>query len=467
MQNRPFRKLISSYLYLLGWLLPLTLLPCACEQELSPPEKLLLLSAGANGQILSEGAENIPLSPVIELTFSSALDPIKMGAALTISGTGGTLPVALSYSNASSKVSVSMGTLAYGTRYQLQLTAGPLGQRGEVLEKALLINFTTIEKGLITETAPCIAATEACLQGFNIPGTGSAQGTFWFYGSYPVFQDNARWKNLRTALIVLHGQNRDADLYFTTLTSALRKEALQAQIALAAPFFRSAAEAKSGDLYWGQNDWREGKPSLTPQLPVSSMEVLDGLVKRFADSTVFPAMKNILITGHSSGALLAQLYAISNRSEQKYPHLNFSYLVANSQYFYYPDNLRFDEAKGQFLTPANCPLFNHWPLGFVNAPSYLANVSKSTVDQQMTRRNIVYVLGNGSGPDPTLNTQNCEAQLLGSTRFKRGEHIFTFLENHYSGMHKSRKQVVNGVGHDGQGIYLSTEFADLLKTLVK
>jgi hypothetical protein len=467
MGSRLFHEYTSARSYLLRWLMPLAILFGACAREEPATEKLLLLGTGANGQALVDGAVNIPLSPVIELTFSAALDPAKFGAALSVSGPGGKLPVTVAFSNASSKASVSTGTLEYGTRYQLQLNAGILGQRGEVLEKALQLYFTTVEQGVISEMAPCITATEDCLQSFTMPGNSGTSGKFSFYGSYPVFEKNARWKNLRTALIVLHGQNRDADFYFTTLTAALRKENLQGQVALAAPFFKSAAEAKSGDLYWGQNDWREGRPSLTPQLPISSIEILDQLIARLADSTFFPAMKHIIVTGHSSGALLAQLYAISNRTEQKYAHLHFSYLVANSQYFYYPEDLRFDEAKSQFFTPANCPAFNRWPLGFVNAPAYLTGVPKNTIDQQMTSRNIVYVLGNGPGPDPLLNTQDCEALLLGSTRFKRGEHIFTFLETRYNTIHKSRKLIVNGVGHDGQGIYLSQEFSDLLKLLTK
>ncbi|MCB9317157.1 MAG: hypothetical protein H6569_13535 [Lewinellaceae bacterium] len=179
-------------------------------------------------------------------------------------------------------------------------------------------------------------------------------------------------------------------------------------------------------------------------------------------------LKNVVVTGHSSGALFTHAYAAANKSEPLYPDLDFTYVIANSQYFYYPDDVRYDENSGQFVVPTGCVAFNHWPLGFVNPPPYLTGVTEATVDQQIVGRKITYLLGTSDTvAGGTLNTTDCEAVLLGANRFKRGEHIFSLLETNYPGVHNSQKVLVPGVGHDAQGMYQSAVFRGLLGGLLE
>jgi len=45
--------------------------------------------------------------------------------------------------------------------------------------------------------------------------------------------------------------------------------------------------------------------------------------------------------------------------------------------------------------------------------------------------------------------------------------MFKFMELAYPGIHNQKKVIVNGIGHDGQGMYQSSEFKLLLTHLLK
>ncbi|MCB9080293.1 MAG: Ig-like domain-containing protein [Lewinellaceae bacterium] len=460
-QNQP-RQLSQLLAYCLG----LALLLGACGKEEMEVTPISLLSLSANGLTLTDGATNVPTTASLELTFSGALAADKFAAAVSLNSPTGKVPVQLSYTNASSKAIINAGTLAFGTRYTLQVPATVIGQRGETLDRAIAITFTTQEEGPVTEMAPCVSASADCLQTLSLAGNNGTTATFDYYSSYPIFLEKARWEKLRSAVVVVHGQNRDAPEYFSYMMATLRQEKLENNTILIAPFFKSSAEAKANDLQWSTSGWREGQGAATTNAPISSFTVIDRLIAQLANKDRFPVLEKIIITGHSSGALFTQLYAAANRAENSYPGISFSYVVANSQYFYYPLDLRYNEGSGQFFTPTNCPAFNRWPLGYTAPPAYLQGTQKADVDRQLTQRDVIYLLGNGGGADGTLNTTDCEATLLGSTRFKRGSNMFLFLETNYAATHKSRKVIVNGIGHDGQGMYQSPEFRTLLKGLM-
>jgi hypothetical protein len=266
---------------------------------------------------------------------------------------------------------------------------------------------------------------------------------------------------------VLHGQNRDADAYFDYLLSALRRQNLLDSTVLISPFFKADTDTGTGDLYWSNTAWRSGLPATGADNSSNALNLLDSLVNRLANKERFPVLRSILVTGHSSGALLAQLYALANRSESTHSSLRFHYAVANTQYYYYPDERRVNESTGALYVPPNCPAYQAWPLGYQNPSPYLLGVPKSTVDRQLGERSIAYLLGNGTAADPTLNTTDCDATLLGSTRYKRGENYFLSLQNSYGQNLKSQKIIVQGVSHDGLGVYASPEFQGYLRNVLQ
>ena len=275
-------------------------------------------------------------------------------------------------------------------------------------------------------------------------------------------KENAQWENLKNAVIVVHGLNRNADDYFNYMSASLRDQSLEETTVLISPFFKNNADAEDNDLYWDNSNWREGQPSNNSSLNISSFEVIDLIIDQLADTEHFPVLENILITGHSSGALFTHVYTAGNKAKAKHPSINFYFGVANSQYFYYPDDVRYNTASTTFTAPSSCSNYNHWPLGFVNAASYTDDVSKTVIDEQFIDADLTYFLGtNDISTTGSLNTADCSAVLLGEHRLDRGERMYQFLETFYSN-HHHQKQLINNVGHNAQSMYSSSVFMNYL-----
>lgn len=220
-------------------------------------------------------------------------------------------------------------------------------------------------------------------------------------------------------------------------------------------------------FHWPSSGWREGQNSLG-MFPLSSFELIDRLVTRVIESGQFPNLNQVVITGHSSGGLFTHLYAAANAVETDFPSYRFSYLTSNSQYFYYPDERRVRRTGGapQLFVPGNCNGHDIWPLGYRLVPFYLTQVSKESFNQRFLERRLIYFEGSGSGADPSLNTTDCSAVLLGDSRFQRGQNIFDYMELVYADQHAHSFIEVPGIGHNAQGIYGSVAFSNWIREIL-
>ncbi|MEQ9592136.1 MAG: hypothetical protein RLN86_06030, partial [Cyclobacteriaceae bacterium] len=324
-------------------------------------------------------------------------------------------------------------------------------------------SFTTAQDDVIRSMAPC-TTTGSCLRSVELQGS-LGEGTFEFYSNYPIYEENAEWENLTQAIIVVHGASHDPDNYFSYLTSSLNAESLSESTVLISPFFRDTSTGSSDDFFWSGVTYRQGNQSSNSN-KISSFEVIDALIDQLANTDRFPVMKKIIVTGHSSGAAFTHVYGGANTSESTHTEIEFKYVVANSQFFYYPDGQRINESNNQLYTPAGCPAYDFWPLGYNSPPPYLSGVTESNFNTQFVNRTIIYLLGNGSQSDPTLNTTDCQNTLQGSSRYLRGENMFRYMELAYPSANGHSKKIVNGIGHDGEGMYKSPEFRALLNELL-
>lgn len=434
----------------------------SCEKDTPEVGSITLFGVIANGIDLVDGTQNVPVDVGIELLFSAGLDIPAFESAFSLSRNGSEVAVNFRYSSASSRAIISTNGLEFNTLYTLRVIPTTIGGRMEILKEAIVINFTTVSQGEITQLAPCTSASDACLQTLRL----GPQANFDFFSNYPIYLENAKWELLENVVIVVHGQNRNANEYFSFLTTTLNTTNLSESTILIAPFFKNQTDAAPGQMYWGNSTWREGQKS-TDASGTSSFTVVNEIITHLANKERFPVLKKIILTGHSSGGLWTQLYAASNHVEHVHTELTFEYVVANSQYLYYPDEVRYNESSQTFVTPTNCATFALWPLGYTNVPSYLDDVMEETVNQQLIERKVTYLLGNGTGPDPSLNTSDCEATLLGSTRFRRGENAHLWITTNYSNTHQHQKVIVDGIGHNGQAMYQSVEFRNLLSDLLQ
>lgn len=449
-------RIDSRFLFLflmtlcLGWI--------ACDKDEPENPTLTLLSISADGTPLVDRTINVATEVTFELVFSTAIEAASFESAFALSSSMGTVnEVTISYANAASKVVIEVNDLLPSTEYTLRVSAGMLGQNNAMLAQAVERRFTTRDVGLITELPPCISASDDCLSRITLTD-GGAQGIFTAYSSFPLELENARWENLTSAIIVVHGQNRNADDYFSYMMSSLRAENWEEQTLLVAPYFQSASTAQSDEISWSGSSWREGQNSGGPA-SISSFTAIDQILSLLGDKSRFPVLETVIVTGHSSGALFTHVYAAANAREEALSDLDFHYLVANSQYFYYPSELRYDGDSNQFLPVTDCPGYDQWPYGYASPPDYLTGTDQSTVDQRIVERSVTYLLGDQDVVTTgTLNTSDCAAVVLGENRFQRGENIFLLLETYFPSTFQAEKVIVPGVGHNAQGMYQSQAF---------
>jgi hypothetical protein len=432
-----------------------------CGSDSEPAPKILIRTATINGATFNNNI-NVPIDASIVLVFSAALDQVKFKSAVSILSGASVVNFTVSYANGNTKATI-VPELDYDKAYELSIPTGTIGASGEKLAEQLSYSFTTAQDDVIRSMPPCTSTGE-CLRSVELQGS-VGMGTFEFYSNYPIYEENAEWENLTQAIIVVHGASYDPDNYFTYLTNTLGALNLSASTVLISPYFRQTSTGSADDFYWSETNFRQGNQS-TNTNKISSFKVIDELIKQLANSSRFPVLNKIIVTGHSSGAAFTHVYAPANTSESTYSGIDFEYVVANSQFFYYPDGQRINEADNQLYTPVGCSAYQLWPLGYNSTPPYLSGVTKENFNLQFANRSITYLLGNGNQSDPTLNTTDCQNTLQGSTRYLRGENMFRYMELVYPSSHNHSKQIVNGIGHDGSGMYQSSEFKLLLNELI-
>ncbi|MFL2586882.1 MAG: Ig-like domain-containing protein [Flavobacteriaceae bacterium] len=423
-------------------------------------ESINLISVYDNsGAIINDGDENISTNLVLRLIFSKVISINSIENTFNINPSVSENNISFDYKSSNTVVEITLN-LEYNTNYNISLQ-GNIGNNGEQLSQPFNLNFKTQVDDTIYYRPPCTSIAD-CKRSVMI-SKESVQGNFDFYSNYDIYEDKAKWENLKKAVIVIHGGSFNADDYFGHLTSTFLDLGLSNSTVLISPHFKSEAE-NSDDLYWRPYIYRDGKLSGS-QLKISSFEVLDIIIDRLSNKEFFPVLDEIIVTGTSSGGRMTHTYAAANRSESKYSSINFEYIVSNSQYFYYPNSERINEQTNNLYSPSGCSGMNNWPFGYQNVPEYINVLDKESFDNIFINRSVTYLNGNGNYENGDINTDNCEYVLLGSTRFKRGENMFRYMNLKYNDNHNHKRVIVDGVSHNGRRMYQSSEFKSLLTQL--
>ena len=423
-------------------------------------ESINLISVYDNsGAIINDGDENISTNLVLRLIFSKVISITSFENTFNINPSVPENNISFDYKSSNTVVEITLN-LEYNTNYNISLQ-GNIGNNGEQLSQPFNLNFKTQVDDTIYYRPPCTSIAD-CKRSVLI-SKESVQGNFDFYSNYDIYEDKAKWENLKKAVIVIHGGSFNADDYFGHLTSTFLDLGLSNSTVLISPHFKSEAE-NSDDLYWRPYIYRDGKLSGS-QLKISSFEVLDIIIDRLSNKEFFPVLDEIIVTGTSSGGRMTHTYAAANRSESKYSSINFEYIVSNSQYFYYPNSERINEQTNNLYSPSGCSGMNNWPFGYQNVPEYINVLDKESFDNIFVNRSVTYLNGNGNYENGDINTDNCEYVLLGSTRFKRGENMFRYMNLKYNDNHNHKRVIVDGVSHNGRRMYQSSEFKSLLTQL--
>lgn len=316
---------------------------------------------------------------------------------------------------------------------------------------------------------PCLTSSCA-LQTLFLDG-GATPFEQEFYANYEILRPDAVWGTMTSAIIVVHGNNRNGNEYFNWMTNAVLSLGKASETVIVAPQFKLSSETGTNaqHLFYSSNGWKRGFQSLNiSSTKYSSYDVIDSLVAVFSDKSHFPNLTNIVVTGHSAGAQFTGLYAAANPMEDQVTGIEMNYLLANSQYFFYPGPERWDAGTSSFTVPGGCANYQSWPYGTESLTEYVSRFQPEEIRNRFVNRKLTFLLGTlDLFTGGTLNTTDCEATLLGENRFQRGENIFNYVETFFSGSNGHAKVLVNNVGHDAPQMYNSSAGLLTLEEMLK
>lgn len=264
---------------------------------------------------------------------------------------------------------------------------------------------------------------------------------------------------VQRALIIVHGRLRNAQTYLHSGERAVEQAGQRATTLVIAPQLLNQDDIARHHLpdallHWKGNDWMAGAPSSGP-VALSSYAALDAILQRLSDRKRYPALKQVVIAGHSGGAQVVQRYALltGEHAELKQAGIGLRYVIANPSSYAY-----FDAWRPVQVVKDNCPGFNDWKYGLQKLPAYAAGHSARELEQRYVQRDITYLLGQQDiDPQHPALDKGCAAETQGAYRLIRGHNYFDYLRQRHPQGLMQRVVEVPGVGHDGDKMLTSPE----------
>jgi pimeloyl-ACP methyl ester carboxylesterase len=285
--------------------------------------------------------------------------------------------------------------------------------------------------------APCVTATADCTEWVALGTTGSRS---MVYRTHALGARNAR---ITRALVMVHGQGRDADSYFrSSVAAAFLAGALEDTIVVSMKFSSSNGNCtdtlSEREVNWpcAGNSWRAGGPALN-DAALTSYDFADTLLRKLADRAVFPSLRGIVLAGHSAGGQFASRYGMANTVHEALG-VPVTYVVSNPSSYGYPDAHR-PSADGSRVGPfgegRNCTTFNHWPYGLEARAGYSARLSDEALVKQLVARPVVYLMGELDTTPLAGFDASCPAMAQGPNRFERAARFHRYVTEKYGATH--------------------------------
>ena len=252
------------------------------------------------------------------------------------------------------------------------------------------------------------------------------------------------------AVIIVHGVLRDADYYFDTGMRAAKYAGETSRTLVIAPQFVEKSDlaghaVSSKTLRW-DSKWPGGSPALAPA-PISSYGVFDAMIARLSDRARFPAMREIVLVGHSAGGQIVQRYAVVGKAPQlENAAAPVHLIVANpSSYFYFDDY--------RPVPQVNCADFNKWRYGLAQAPPYVTG-SAAELERRYVKRHVTYLLGTAdTNPSEEDLDRTCGGEAQGPYRFARGKNYIAYIHRRHPDGTAQDYAFVAGVPHDNRRMF--------------
>ena len=321
-------------------------------------------------------------------------------------------------------------------------------------------------------TAGCTRATPNCTEWVAL-GAGRARSLV--YRSHSL---DLRDANVRRALIMVHGTNRNANHYFSTaVTAAFLAGALNDSVVIAPRIASAAGNCHDllapDEVSWSctGDSWRSGGTSAShPEL--TSFDFVDQILRKLANKSVFPNLRAIVVAGHSAGGQFVARYQMANHVHDALG-VAVTYVVANPSSYAWPDATRpqtvGDAAPGNAkaawdteqvhtnfsygtFDASSCPGYDRWPAGLENrSGGYTARIRDAQLTMQLVSRPTTFLFGQVDTLPLGGFDASCSAMAQGATRRARGEAYVAYVNGRLGAKHGV--EIVPECGHNDRCIY--------------
>jgi pimeloyl-ACP methyl ester carboxylesterase len=303
--------------------------------------------------------------------------------------------------------------------------------------------------------APCTAATPVCTE--TVMAAGAQAGAL-IYRSHPL---DARNESITRALIMVHGQGRDADGYFrTAAAAAFLAGGLEDTLVIAPRFASNDSRCRDAlapnELNWtcfGAESWRNGAEAIR-NASITSFDVMDEIVRRVARAEIFPNLKAIVVAGHSAGGQFVGRYGMANQAHDRV-NRRITYVVANPSSYTYLDNLRPTSSADR-----DCTGYDTWPYGLQKRSGYSAKLADDQLKKQLAARPVTYLVGELDILPLYGFDSSCSAMAQGPTRLARGLAFGKYVNENHGAQHKTL--VVPACGHSARCMFTAERVLPLI-----
>jgi pimeloyl-ACP methyl ester carboxylesterase len=306
--------------------------------------------------------------------------------------------------------------------------------------------------GMVAWSAePCATGTAECLEPLAMGGGRAVM----IYRSHPLAKGHAK---ATRALVVIHGASRNADDYFPSgMAGAYLAGALGNTVVVAPRFAGTGGRNCNDKLAPGEigfacsgDDWRGGGPGVG--VPgVTTYDVIDGLIRKFADKKKFPLLRHVVLMGHSAGGQFLSRYAAASKLDAA--GVSVRYVISNPSSYLYLDASRPGPVAG-------CEGFNTWKYGLEKKTGYAGGMEDDLMKKNLARREVVYLLGEYDVTPQFGFDGSCGAMAQGPNRLQRGLDYFAYITAKYGAKHKLVK--VPNCGHNGRCMLVANEAREVL-----
>jgi len=263
------------------------------------------------------------------------------------------------------------------------------------------------------------------------------------------------------ALIIIHGKHRNVEGYFRSAMHEAAKSDADKSTAIIAPQFLREIDIPAHRLgpkilRWSKGEWSAGEDAMAP-LPISSYSAVDSIVQQLGDRRHFPALRQIVIAGHSGGGQVVQRYAVVGRAPKALPaDIHVRFVVANPSSFLYFDDIRptADGTLAPFAGAANCHNFDHWKYGPGDPPDYVGNASLADLEKAYAASDVIYLQGTAdTDPDHPDLDKSCAGEAQGANRYARGTAYFHYIKARHPDSPTQQFWKVPGAAHDESSMF--------------